>query len=151
MAKFDIDADLVRRLSRLLEETGLSEIEYEAWGRRIRVARQPVAPSLPVAAAGAGPAASAGEEAGPQQEVISPDHPGAVLAPVVGTVYAAPEPGAPPFVRVGDTVSAGQTLLIIEAMKTMNPVPAPRGGEVKRILVEDGTSTEYGEVLMIVE
>lgn len=148
MAKFDVDADLVRRLSHLLTETGLTEIEYHAWGRRIRVARQLVAPTMPAAAAEAAVAEQKEEAA---EEAIGPEHPGAVLAPVVGTVYVAPEPGAAPFVTVGDTVSAGQTLLIIEAMKTMNPVPAPRAGTVKRIFAEDGTPTEYGEVLMLVE
>ncbi len=144
MPKFDLDSALVRKLSRLLEEHGLTEIEYEAEGRRIRVARNLSAPAAPA------PPAGTETEAAKEAE-IGPEDPGAVLAPMVGTVYRAPEPGAPPFVKVGDMVSEGQTLLIIEAMKTMNPVPAPRAGKVKRILVEDGTPTEYGEVLMILE
>lgn len=147
MAKFDLDSALVRKLTQLLQELGLTEIEYEAEGRRIRVARNLSAPAAPAAPALPGGTEGEGEK-GPE---IGPEEPGAVLAPMVGTVYRAPEPGAPPFVNVGDTVSEGQTLLIIEAMKTMNPVPAPRAGTVKRILVEDGTPTEYGEVLMVLE
>jgi acetyl-CoA carboxylase biotin carboxyl carrier protein len=147
MPKFDLDSALVRKLTRLLQDLGLTEIEYEAEGRRIRVARNLSAPAAPAA-----PAPPGGTEGEAEKEPeIGPEEPGAVLAPMVGTVYRAPEPGAAAFVNVGDTVSEGQTLLIIEAMKTMNPVPAPRAGKVKRILVEDGTPAEYGEVLMILE
>ena len=146
MPKLDLDAALVRKLSRLLEETGLTEIEYESAGRRIRVARAAAAPAPAAPGEPAAAAAKPGQEAAP-----GPETPGAVLAPMVGTVYRAPEPDHPPFVKVGDTVSEGQTLLLIEAMKTMNPVLAPRGGTVKHILAEDGTPTEYGEVLMILE
>lgn len=144
MPAFDLDSALVRKLTRLLQELGLTEIEYEAEGRRIRVARNLSALAAPA------PPGGTKREAGKEPE-IGPEEPGAVLAPMVGTVYRAPEPGAAPFVNVGDTVSEGQTLLIIEAMKTMNPVPAPHAGKVTRILVEDGTPTEYGEVLMILE
>ncbi len=151
MAKFEPDDDLIRRLAALLEETGLSEIEYEAEGRRIRVGRgagtasgATSAPSS-VPAPQAEPAASAppeGEEALP---------PGAVTSPMVGTVYAAAEPGAPPLVKVGDRVKEGQTLLIIEAMKVMNPLASPRAGTVTRILVSDGQPVEFGEPLLIID
>ncbi len=151
MAKFEPDDALIRRLAALLEETGLSEIEYEAEGRRIRVGRgagtaygATSAPSS-VPAPQAEPAASAppeGEEALP---------PGAVTSPMVGTVYAAAEPGAAPLVKVGDSVKEGQTLLIIEAMKVMNPLASPRAGTVTRILVGDGQPVEFGELLLIIE
>jgi len=144
MPKFDLDSALVRKLSRLLEETGLTEIEYEADGRRIRVARA----SAPVTPApGPTPDMPAKPEAAPAAE----EETGAVVAPMVGTLYVAPEPGAAPFVRVGEEVSEGQTLFVIEAMKTMNPVPAPRPGKVKRIVAQDGAPVEYGEVLLILE
>lgn len=148
MPKFDVDSALVRKLSRLLDETGLTEIEYESQGRRIRVARNVAATTT----AGGSAVPGTGEE-GPEKESAAPgpEEPGAVLAPMVGTVYMAPEPGAPPFAKVGDTVSEGQTLLVIEAMKTMNPVPAPRAGKVKHVLVDDGSPVEYGEVLMVLE
>ncbi|MCH8926318.1 MAG: biotin/lipoyl-binding protein [Proteobacteria bacterium] len=147
MAKFEPDDALIRRLAALLEETGLSEIEYEAEGRRIRVGRGAGTASAPssVPAPQAEPAASAppeGEEALP---------PGAVTSPMVGTVYAAAEPGAPPLVKVGDSVKEGQTLLIIEAMKVMNPLASPRAGTVTRILVSDGQPVEFGELLLIIE
>lgn len=147
MAKFEPDDALIRRLAALLEETGLSEIEYEADGRRIRVGRSAGTASAPssVPAPQAEPAASAppeGEEALP---------PGAVTSPMVGTVYAAAEPGAPPLVKVGDSVKEGQTLLIIEAMKVMNPLASPRAGTVTRILVSDGQPVEFGEPLLIIE
>ena len=146
MAKFEPDEALIRRLAALLEETGLSEIEYEADGRRIRVGRgagtafgAATAPS-PAPAPQAGPAPE-GEEALP---------PGAVTSPMVGTVYAAAEPGAAPLIKVGDSVKEGQTLLIIEAMKVMNPLAAPHAGTVARILVSDGQPVEFGEPLLIV-
>lgn len=147
MAKFEPDEALIRRLAALLEETGLSEIEYEADGRRIRVGRgagtafgAATAPS-PAPAPQAGPAPE-GEEALP---------PGAVTSPMVGTVYAAAEPGAAPLIKVGDSVKEGQTLLIIEAMKVMNPLASPRAGTVTRILVADGQPVEFGELLLIIE
>jgi acetyl-CoA carboxylase biotin carboxyl carrier protein len=146
MARFAVDEDLIRRLAKLLEETGLGEIEYQYLGRRVRVARPAAAPVVSVAGAPAPPAPAPAEA-----PAIGPEHPGAITAPMVGTVYIAPEPGAPPFVRVGDVVKKGQTLLIIEAMKTMNPVAADRDGRVARILVEDGAPTEYGEVLVVLE
>ncbi|WP_448207635.1 acetyl-CoA carboxylase biotin carboxyl carrier protein [Azospirillum sp. sgz302134] len=148
MASFDIDGDLVRKLADLLRETGLSEIEFAEGEKRIRVTRPTAAQAVvhaPVAAAPA-PAPAAAPAAG---KPVS--HPGAVTSPMVGTAYAAPEPGAPPFVRVGDTVKAGQTVLIIEAMKVMNPIKAPRGGTVTEVLISDSQPVEFGEVLMIIE
>ena len=148
MAKLDIDEALVRQLSELLEETGLSEIEYEADGQRIRVARNGLAVALgaPQAAPGAQPVpapvpASSGAEPVPA---------GAVTSPMVGTVYVAAEPGAPPLVNVGDTVKEGQTLLIIEAMKVMNPLASPHAGTVTRVLVSDGQPVEFGEPLLVI-
>jgi len=150
-----IDSRLVRKLADILTETGLSEIEVEHGGLKIRVAKNLIAapqvhyapapahaaaapaPAAPAAApaAAAAPARAAGDE---------------VKSPMVGTVYLQPNPGSPPFVKVGDTVEAGQTLFIIEAMKTMNPVPAPRAGKIVEVLVEDGTPVEFGEPLAII-
>jgi acetyl-CoA carboxylase biotin carboxyl carrier protein len=143
-AKFDVDAALVRKLSRLLEDTGLTEIEYTDQGRCIRVSRAPAATigAAPVVAPVPATAA-ASAPAGPS--------PGAVTAPMVGVVYLSAEPGAPTFVKVGDTVNEGQTLLLIEAMKTFNPVRAPRAGRIARILVADKTPVEFGEELVILE
>jgi acetyl-CoA carboxylase biotin carboxyl carrier protein len=150
MGWLDVDSELVKKLAKLLEETGLTEIEYRAFGRSLRVSRQRGGQGgeIVVAAPSAAPAPAA---ALPPATAFGPAHPGAVTAPVVGTVYVAPEPGARPFVSAGDTVKKGQTLLIIEAMKTMNPVAAPRAGKVAQILVEDGAPVEYGEVLLILE
>ncbi len=149
MAKLDPDDDLIRRLAALLEETGLSEIEYEVEGKRIRVGRAggPAAapPAAPPAAAPAGDPAAA---AGPRAEAVPA---GAVTSPMVGTVYLAAEPGATPLIKVGDKVTEGQTLLIIEAMKVMNPLASPRDGTVTRILVSDGQPVEFGEPLLILE
>jgi len=149
MAEFDIDDDLVRKLSALLDETGLTEIEYADGERRIRVCKtaQTVIAAPQVApTAAVEDASSASDEPGSLA-----DHPGAVTAPMVGTAYTAPEPGADPFVSVGDAVSAGQTLLLIEAMKTFNPIRSPRAGKIARILVGDATPVEYGEVLIVLE
>jgi acetyl-CoA carboxylase biotin carboxyl carrier protein len=142
---------LIRELAGLLDETNLTEIEVEREGLRIRVARSPavVAAPMPFAAApvaAAGPSAAVGADT---SDVAK--HPGMVPSPMVGTAYVAPEPGAKPFVDVGSQVSAGETLLIIEAMKTMNQIPAPRAGTVKQILFEDGQPVEFGEPLMIIE
>ncbi len=147
MSKFEPDDDLIRRLAALLKETGLSEIEYEAEGKRIRVGRG----GGPVAAEPANPAApatAAAPDAAPDAEAVPA---GAVISPMVGTVYLAAEPGAPALVKVGDTVAEGQTLLIIEAMKVMNPLASPRAGTVTRILVSDGQPVEFGEPLLTVE
>ncbi len=151
MAKLEFDEGLVRRLSELLEETGLTEIEYEAEGRRIRVARTLAAAMMPApaAAAYAGPAAhEEPAEASAERDAVSAN---AVAAPMVGTVYVAPEPGAPAFVSVGDQVAQGDTLAIIEAMKVMNPIPSPRAGKVTQILIQDGQPIEFGEPLMVIE
>jgi acetyl-CoA carboxylase biotin carboxyl carrier protein len=144
MAKFDIDEALVRKLAGLLEETGLTEIEFEGEGQRIRVTRG----GAVVVAAPTAPAAASAAAAAPAAREGPPE--GAVTSPMVGTAYAANEPGAAPLVKVGDRVAKGQTLLIIEAMKVMNPIPAPHGGTVKEILFDDGRPVEYGEVLMVI-
>ncbi|MEE8499459.1 MAG: acetyl-CoA carboxylase biotin carboxyl carrier protein subunit [Kiloniellales bacterium] len=159
MAKFEPDDDLIRRLAALLEETGLSEIEYEAEGQRIRVGRGggpgssgPAGPAPPAAASAAGPAPGAPLGAPLDAPLDAEAVPaGAVTSPMVGTVYLAAEPGAPPLVKVGDKVTEGQTLLIIEAMKVMNPLAAPHAGTVTQILVSDGQPVEFGEPLLIVD
>jgi acetyl-CoA carboxylase biotin carboxyl carrier protein len=148
-----LDPDLIRSLAALLEETGLSEIELADGNARVRVARPAPAgraaePHATHNAAGASAPAPA-LPLGPPGLPAEP--PGLVKSPVVGMVYLAPEPGAPAFVKAGDAVEAGQTLALIEAMKTFNPVRAPRAGRVVRILVSDGTPVEYGEGLMILE
>lgn len=151
MAKDKVDQDLIRELAKLLDETGLTEIEFEKAGARVRVARQVqqtvvaaapvrggVMPAVEAVPAGSAPADPA-------------KHPGVVASPMVGTSYMSPEPGAKPFVEIGTRVTAGQTLLIIEAMKTMNQIPAPRAGTVIQILIEDGQPVEFGEPLLILE
>jgi acetyl-CoA carboxylase biotin carboxyl carrier protein len=138
-----IDAEAIRALSDLLAETGLTEIEVEQNGARIRVARAGAlaAVAAPLIAAPVPAAAPAAPSTGP--------NPGAVTSPMVGTVYSAPEPGKPPFVKVGQQIKEGDTLFIVEAMKTMNPIPAPRSGTVKEICVENGTPVEFGQLLLI--
>ena len=144
-----VDSDLIRELAQLLKETDLSEIEIENDGLKVRVARSLTVSAPVYAASSAGPVAAA---AAPAAKSADPaKSPGAVLSPMVGTAYRAPEPGAKVFVDVGQDVRQGQTLLIIEAMKTMNAIPAPKAGKVKEILVEDGQPVEYGQPLMIVE
>ena len=144
-----IDHDLIRELARLLDETGLTEIEFERNGQRVRVARQPqMTAAVPMR-----PATSI-EEALPSLDAGTADpanHPGVVTSPMVGTAYVAPEPGARPFVEVGSRVRVGDTLLVVEAMKTMNQIPSPREGMVMQILIEDGQPVEFGEPLMIIE
>jgi len=149
MAKLECDETLIRRLSELLEETGLSEIEYEAEGQRIRVARhnQVVAAPAVVPAPGGLCRPEAADLAADREAVPV----NAVTAPMVGTVYVAAEPGATPFVSVGDEVEQGETLVIIEAMKVMNPIPSPRAGTVTRVLIRDGQPVEFGEPLMVIE
>jgi len=136
-----VDADAIRELSALLNETGLTEIEIEHNGGRIRVSRAAVnaVAAAPVAAA---PVAAAAPSAGPAA--------GSVPSPMVGTVYLAAEPGKPAFISVGKTVKAGDTLFIIEAMKTMNPITAPHGGTVKEILVSDKDPVEFGQSLCVI-
>ncbi|NOJ40524.1 acetyl-CoA carboxylase biotin carboxyl carrier protein [Bradyrhizobium australiense] len=140
------DSALIRELALLLDETSLTEIEIERAGLRVRVARNiSVAAAMP--SFQPAPAAAAAIPAGADLA----KHPGVVPSPMVGTAYWAPEPGAKPFIEVGTKVSAGQTLLIIEAMKTMNQIPSPRAGTVTQILVEDGQPVEFGEPLVIIE
>jgi len=153
MAKFEMDTEFVRKLAEILEENDLGEIELADGDRKIRIARPTVtyaaapmavpAGATPVAAApSAGPTAAANDLA---------KHAGAVRSPMVGTAYLAPEPGKPNFVSIGDKVTAGQTVLIIEAMKTFNPIKAPKAGTVMQILIENAQPVEFGEALMIVE
>jgi acetyl-CoA carboxylase biotin carboxyl carrier protein len=150
--RFAIDKDAIRELTALLDELGVTEIEVEQNGQRVRVARH---------AAGAATAAAAPVEAPATVAIAGPSvvagmvdaaaHPGLVPSPMVGTAYRAPEPGAKPFVDIGSTVAVGDTLLMVEAMKTLNQIPSPRAGTVTQILFEDGQPVEYGEPLMIVE
>jgi len=145
--KPEIDHDLIRELARLLDETGLTEIEFERDGQRVRVARQAqaviAAPSRAVTAIDV-PSLDAAP-------VDPAKHPGVVTSPMVGTAYIGPEPGARPYVDVGSRVAIGDTLLIVEAMKTMNQIPSPRAGTVVQVLIEDGQPVEFGEPLMIIE
>jgi acetyl-CoA carboxylase biotin carboxyl carrier protein len=147
----NFDKDLIRELAALLDETGLTEIEIEIEGRRIKVGRGTVVRAVggTEAAAPEPREAGGGKRGGARDELLA--HPGTVTSPMVGTAYRSAEPGAPPFVEVGTKVAAGQTLLIIEAMKTMNQIPAPRAGVVLAILVEDGQPVEYGEPLAVIE
>ena len=148
--KMNVDTALVRKLADMLAETGLTEIEVEDGDRKIRVSRAVTAASAPVApVAVAAPiaAAPAVSEAAPAAE---PDMAGAIKSPMVGTAYLSSEPGAAPFVKVGDTVKAGDTLLIVEAMKVMNPITATSAGTVKAILVESGQPVEYDQPLAVV-
>lgn len=142
--------ELIRDLAELLTETGLSEIEIEREGLRLRVARN-VTASTTVAAPPVAQPHAAVPSASSKTDSDPGDHPGAVKSPMVGTAYRAAEPGAAPFIDVGGVVTQGQTLLIVEAMKTMNHIPAPRAGTVTAILVEDGQPVEYGEPLVIIE
>lgn len=145
------DKDIIRELAELLDETALTEIEWTQGDRTIRVARQSgIIPPITVTSPNAVPAAPTNSAAEPAI-VDQASHPGAILSPMVGTAYVAPEPGATPFVQVGSQVSEGQTVMIIEAMKTMNPIPAIKSGIIHQILIRDGMPVEYGEVLMIVE
>ena len=144
------DAALIRELALLLDETNLTEIEIERAGVRLRVARNiSIAAAVPTAVASAMPVVAS--VAAPAAATDLAKHPGVVPSPMVGTAYWAPEPGAKPFIEVGSKVTAGQTLQIIEAMKTMNQIPSPRAGTVTQILVEDGQPVELGEPLVIIE
>jgi acetyl-CoA carboxylase biotin carboxyl carrier protein len=147
------DSALVRELALLLDETSLTEIEIERAGLRLRVARNiSVAATMPMPMAAAAPALPMAAAAAPAAAAADlSKHPGALTSPMVGTAYWAPEPGAKPFIEVGSKVSVGQTLLIIEAMKTMNQIPSTRAGTVTQILVEDGQPVEFGEALVIIE
>ena len=144
------DSALIRELALLLDETSLTEIEIERAGLRVRVARNiTIAASMPATTQPGAIAAATASAAAAAADPVN--HPGVVPSPMVGTAYWAPEPGAKPFIEVGTKVSAGQTLLIIEAMKTMNQIPSPRAGTVTQILVEDGQPVEFGEPLVIIE
>jgi acetyl-CoA carboxylase biotin carboxyl carrier protein len=147
-AKLTDERELIRDLATLLDQTNLTEIEIERAGLRVRVARN-ITTSAYLPAAAAAPVAAAVSEAPGAADISK--HPGVVPSPMVGTAYLASEPGAKPFVEVGSKVKAGETLLIIEAMKTMNQIPAPRAGTVTHILVEDGQPVEYGEPLVVIE
>ena len=143
--KLAVDHDLIRELSKLLEETGLTEIEIERDGMRVRAGRAESSKSQNPPAAAAATLAPSTAPSDPAK------HPGIVSSPMVGTAYLSPEPGAKPFVDIGSQVKAGETLLIIEAMKTMNQIPAPRAGTVTHIFIEDGHPLEFGAPLMIIE
>jgi acetyl-CoA carboxylase biotin carboxyl carrier protein len=145
------DSALIRELALLLDETNLTEIEIERAGLRVRVARNiSIAASVPPGVQSAAAAAPA-ITAAPADVADIAKHPGVVPSPMVGTAYWASEPGAKPFIEIGTKVAVGQTLLIIEAMKTMNQIPSPRAGTVTQILVEDGQPVEFGEPLVIIE
>jgi acetyl-CoA carboxylase biotin carboxyl carrier protein len=150
-----VESALVRSLAGVLNETGLTEVEYESGGVRIRVARHAsgsvIAAQSPIYLPAAATTPVAAEAPAASKPVDIASHPGTVKSPMVGVFYLLPEPGAAPFIKVGDTVAEGQTLALIEAMKTFNPVKAPRGGKVVKILVESGSPVEYGEPLVIVE
>ena len=144
-----IDVELVRQLAQMLDETQLTEIEVEDGGRRIRIARKAAAAAAPVHYA---PAPAAPATAAPVEAAAAPTpSANAVKSPMVGTAYLTAEPGAPPFVSVGKTVAAGDTLLIVEAMKVMNPILAPSAGTVRAILVESGQPVEFDQPLVVVE
>jgi acetyl-CoA carboxylase biotin carboxyl carrier protein len=145
MSKFDVDDALVRKLAKLLQETGLTEIEFENNGQRIRV-NSSITAAAPVAQIAAAPAAA-------PIVVAKSDQPaaGTLSSPMVGTAYLSPEPGAAPFVKVGDRVSKGQTVLIIEAMKVMNPIQAPAAGTITDIHIQDGQPVEFAEPLLVIQ
>lgn len=150
MSKMQVDTDLIRELANLLNDTDLTEIEVADGERRVRVARQ----GTPIAAVAApAPIAAPQPAAVPAVEPAQPkeSHPGTVKSPMVGTAYTSPEPGAAAFVKVGDSVKEGQTLLIVEAMKVMNPIAAPRAGTVREIFVQNEQPVEYGEPLMLID
>ncbi|HTR17756.1 MAG TPA: acetyl-CoA carboxylase biotin carboxyl carrier protein [Acetobacteraceae bacterium] len=153
MSRLPVDADAIRALAQILTETGLTEIEIAEKDSRVRVVRAPapVQAAVPAAALAVAPAAAPAAAAPAEAAADLAQHPGAVKSPMVGVAYLAPEPGAPPFVSVGQSVNAGQTLMLIEAMKTFNQIKAPRSGTVSRLLVSSGAPVEYGEVLMVIE
>ncbi len=151
MASFDIDGELIRKLADLLRETGLTEVEFAEGDRRIRVTRQTAVQTVSVAAPAAAlvaPGPNPGRLGGGAAAVPPA---GAVISPMVGTAYTSPEPGAPAYARIGEQIKAGQTVMIIEAMKVMNPIKAPRSGTVTQILVSDAQPVEFGEILLIIE
>jgi acetyl-CoA carboxylase biotin carboxyl carrier protein len=147
LTRIPIDPDIIRALAAVLVETGLTEIEIGDKDSRIRVVRSVGATTATLPVAAAAPVANGGPSIA--QDVAA--HPGAVVSPMVGVAYLSPEPGAPPFVNVGQQVTAGQTLLLIEAMKTFNQIKAPKAGSVIAILVQSGAPVEYGEALIVLE
>jgi len=148
-----LESRLIRDLAGILGETGLTEIEIEKAGLRVRVARTLSVTAVAAAAPQSASVAQmvAAQAPAPHAKPADAAHPGTVTSPMVGTAYLAPSPGAAPFVKAGDTVKEGQTLLIIEAMKTMNQIPAPRAGRVVQVIVSDGQPIEFGEAIMIIE
>ncbi len=152
-----IDKAAIRELAKLLDETSLNEIEVAEGDNMIRVSRGGASVSYMPSVAGPGPAFPVGDPGTPMAPTMelthstAAQHPGAVISPMVGTAYLSPEPGKPPFVSKGATVKAGDTLVIIEAMKVMNPIKAERGGVIKQILIEDARPVEFGDVIMIIE
>jgi acetyl-CoA carboxylase biotin carboxyl carrier protein len=151
--KSSVDHELIRDLARLLTETNLTEIEIESDDHRVRVARTPagsVQAYVPTASGSSAPVAET-KPAGSAASAEAASKAGMVPSPMVGTIYRAPDPDAKPYVEIGDKVKAGQTLLIVEAMKTMNQIPAPKAGTVTQIFVNDGQPVEYGEPLMVIE
>ncbi len=155
MAKMQVDTKLIRELAEMLNETDLSEIEVEDGERKIKLSRggsmvHVAAPAPAPMAAAPAPAAAAPTPAA-EETTNAADHPGTIFSPMVGTIYTSPDPTADAFIKVGDTVSAGQTILIVEAMKVMNQIHAAKGGVVKAILVENAQPVEYGEALVIIE
>jgi acetyl-CoA carboxylase biotin carboxyl carrier protein len=152
MSRLPVDADAIRVLADILIDTGLTEIEIAEGDSRIRVVRAPATIQAAVAAPLAAMPAHPQAASAPATDVTDfSKHPGAVKSPMVGVAYLSPEPGAPSFVTVGQTVTAGQTLLLIEAMKTFNQIKAPRAGTLSRVLVNPGVPVEYGEVLMVID
>jgi acetyl-CoA carboxylase biotin carboxyl carrier protein len=149
MTRIPFDPDAIRALAAVLNETGLTEIEIAEKDSRIRVVRAAPQAAATIAPVPVAPAAAAAAAIAAEPDEAS--HPGAVVSPMVGVVYLSPEPGAPPFITVGQSVVAGQTLLLIEAMKTFNQIRAPKSGTVTRILIANSTPVEYGEALLIVE
>jgi len=151
------DAELVRELAAIMSESGLTEIEMERGGLKVKLSRGAVMQvAAPVALQSYAPPPAALPAPTPPSETAPPPadgrgHPGAVTSPMVGTAYLSPEPGAAAFIKIGDSVTEGQTLMVVEAMKTFNPIPAPRAGKVKQILVSDAQPVEFGEALVILE
>jgi acetyl-CoA carboxylase biotin carboxyl carrier protein len=149
MSKIKLDEELIRTLAGLMDETGLTEIEITDDDHTIRVAKGHVAQAVQAAPAAVATAESPSPAASGGDDLAN--HPGVVTSPMVGTVYMAPEPGAPVFIRVGDKVAEGQTIMIIEAMKTMNSVAATHSGTVSQIIIENEQPVEYGQPLVIIE
>ncbi len=145
--KNEFDSKLVRKIAEIMSETGLTEVELKQGDQQLRVSRL-AGPAAPVAVASAAPPAS--QEPAPAAEPAE-EHPGTVYSPMVGTAYLSPQPDDDPFVKVGERVEEGQTLMIIEAMKVMNPIPSPRAGTVKAILISDAQPVEFGDPLAIIE